>query len=56
VRAQQPEFHHIADTLARAVTSFVGSSAAFLVALATVIIWAALGPFFHYSDTWQLVW
>jgi low affinity Fe/Cu permease len=20
-----------------------------------VIVWAALGPVFHYSDTWQLV-
>jgi low affinity Fe/Cu permease len=23
--------------------------------LASVILWAALGPVFHYSDTWQLV-
>jgi low affinity Fe/Cu permease len=27
----------------------------FLSALAVVIIWAASGPFFHYSDNWQLV-
>jgi low affinity Fe/Cu permease len=32
----------------------VGSPAAFGAALATVAIWAILGPIFHYSDTWQL--
>ena len=32
----------------------VGSPAAFGTALATVAIWAVLGPIFHYSDTWQL--
>ena len=32
----------------------VGSSAAFACALATVAIWAIVGPLFHYSDTWQL--
>ena len=33
----------------------VGRPAAFIVALASIIIWAALGPMFHFSDTWQLV-
>ncbi|MGE5207433.1 MAG: low affinity iron permease family protein [Chlamydiota bacterium] len=33
----------------------VGSPAAFIVALATVITWLITGPFFHYSDAWQLV-
>jgi low affinity Fe/Cu permease len=32
-----------------------GKPAAFLTAAAVVIVWAATGPFFHYSDTWQLV-
>jgi len=32
----------------------VGSPAAFGAALATVAIWAILGPIFRYSDTWQL--
>jgi low affinity Fe/Cu permease len=27
----------------------------FLAALGTVLVWAALGPVFHYSDNWQLV-
>jgi low affinity Fe/Cu permease len=33
----------------------VGSPGAFLLALSTVVIWALLGPIFHFSDTWQLV-
>lgn len=37
------------------VTKITGSAHAFLVALVIVIIWAATGPVFHYSDTWQLV-
>ena len=33
----------------------VGSSWAFTGAVAAVIVWAALGPHYRYSDTWQLV-
>jgi low affinity Fe/Cu permease len=33
----------------------VGSAAAFVVAVLSTLIWAATGPYFHYSDTWQLV-
>lgn len=36
-------------------TNFTGSSAAFIGAALLVIIWAITGPFFHYSETWQLV-
>jgi low affinity Fe/Cu permease len=32
-----------------------GSPAAFLLATLTILIWATLGPVFHFSDTWQLV-
>ena len=35
--------------------SLVGSPSAFLVAIGIVVLWACLGPYFHYSDTWQLV-
>ncbi len=33
----------------------VGSPWAFVVAVLIILVWAALGPIFHYSDTWQLV-
>ena len=32
-----------------------GSSWTFFVAIVIVMVWAALGPIYHYSDTWQLV-
>jgi len=34
---------------------WVGSKWAFALALGSILLWGALGPHFHYSDTWQLV-
>lgn len=36
-------------------TRATGTSVAFVIALAVIIIWALTGPIFGYSDTWQLV-
>jgi low affinity Fe/Cu permease len=33
----------------------VGSSWSFFLALLVVIVWLVTGPYFHYSDTWQLL-
>jgi low affinity Fe/Cu permease len=33
----------------------MGTPAAFFIAVATVAIWAISGPYFGFSDTWQLV-
>jgi low affinity Fe/Cu permease len=33
----------------------MGHPAAFIGAVAVIIVWALLGPAAHYSDTWQLV-
>ena len=41
--------------LAQTVTVATGSAFAFAIALSTIVVWAVLGPTFHYSDTWQLV-
>ncbi|AIK96084.1 low affinity iron permease family protein [Candidatus Odyssella acanthamoebae] len=38
---------HIADLSGRPFT--------FLIAIAIVVTWAITGPFFNYSDTWQLI-
>ena len=43
------------ERLARALTDFTGSTAAFLIALACVLAWAVTGPIFGYSEYWQLV-
>jgi len=37
------------------VSCVLGSPAAFIVATILVVLWAAFGPYFGYSDTWQLV-
>ena len=41
--------------MANATAAWTGKPVAFLLAFATVVIWAVTGPLFHYSDTWQLV-
>ena len=41
--------------LAHKTSELVGSSRAFLIALVILAVWAVTGPYFHYSDTWQLV-
>ena len=43
------------ERFSRALTDWVGTSWAFGVALLVVITWAATGPLFGFSDTWQLV-
>ena len=43
-------FHRLAENAAHAV----GSYWAFLIALLTIVVWALTGPYFNYSDTWQL--
>jgi low affinity Fe/Cu permease len=43
-------FRHLAEYAAHAV----GSYWAFLIALLTIVVWALTGPYFNYSDTWQL--
>jgi low affinity Fe/Cu permease len=50
-RTLTDRFHAFAKRLA----GDVGSPWAFMLALAIVIAWFAAGPFFTYSDTWQLV-
>lgn len=42
-------------TFAAHISIAAGSAWAFVAAILIVIVWAVLGPYFHYSDTWQLV-
>ena len=39
----------------RNTASAVGSAWVFILAITIVIVWAATGPMFHFSDTWQLI-
>ena len=40
---------------AKATAHASGRPAAFLIASMIIVVWAVMGPLFHYSDTWQLV-
>ncbi len=40
---------------ARIAADSVGSPAAFLLGVGATLAWGATGPYFRYSDTWQLV-
>ena len=42
-------------SFAQRSAEIVGSAGSFLAGLIAILVWAASGPYFHYSDTWQLV-
>ena len=42
-------------SFARWVEQQLGRSTAFVLAILVVVLWAVAGPFFDWSDTWQLV-
>jgi low affinity Fe/Cu permease len=37
------------------ISHHAGRPAVFIVSIVLVLIWAATGPLFHYSDAWQLL-
>jgi low affinity Fe/Cu permease len=43
------------EQMSTAVARWTGSTQAFATALSIIVGWAALGPIFRFSDTWQLV-
>ena len=43
------------ERFANSVTQLTGTSMAFIVAVLIIVLWAASGPFFNYSQTWQLI-
>jgi low affinity Fe/Cu permease len=40
---------------ASSTAQMVGQPYMFLFAVVVLVVWAASGPFFHFSDTWQLI-
>jgi low affinity Fe/Cu permease len=40
---------------ARTTSHAAGRPATFAIAALVIVVWAATGPLFHFSDTWQLV-
>jgi low affinity Fe/Cu permease len=54
VKTNSPK-HSFFERFAADVTKATGSTAAIIIAFTAVLIWACLGPVFHYSEDWQLV-
>jgi low affinity Fe/Cu permease len=54
-RKKRNAFSLALERLSYQATKATGTSMAFMLALAAIIIWLITGPIFHYSDTWQLV-
>jgi len=54
-RKKNKNFKAKFEKAAAVITRATGSSTAFLIAISAILIWALLGPIFHFSDTWQLV-
>jgi low affinity Fe/Cu permease len=44
-----------AERFAISFTKATGSTTAFILAFFVVLIWAVSGPFFNYSESWQMV-
>jgi low affinity Fe/Cu permease len=45
----------LSERFAVGVTKATGSTGAFILAFVVVVVWAVSGPFFHFSENWQLV-
>lgn len=43
------------ERLAHKATVFSGTTGAFIAALGIILVWLLVGPYFGFSDTWQLV-
>jgi low affinity Fe/Cu permease len=43
------------DRISNKITRLTGRPVALITAFSIIILWAASGPIFQYSDTWQLV-
>ncbi len=50
-----PQKANVLERFSHVATEATGSSTAFGLAVLVIIVWGATGPFFRYSDTWQLV-
>src|SRR5690349_2457502 len=54
-RTKTHRFALLLERSATVVTHWTGSTTAFILACAIIVVWVITGPVFGYSDTWQLV-
>ena len=41
--------------IANISSQWLGKPISFILSSALIVVWAACGPLFHFSDTWQLI-
>jgi low affinity Fe/Cu permease len=54
-RVARDAFNGCFGKVAAKIAALVGSPWAFGLAVGAIVVWAALGPRYRYSDTWQLI-
>src|SRR5436853_1839452 len=55
VRKKRSKVSDLLERFSYQATKATGTSLAFILAVTVIIVWAITGPFFRFSDTWQLV-
>jgi low affinity Fe/Cu permease len=50
-----PAVKDIFRQFSKRIAEMVGTPAVFLASVVLILVWGGSGPFFHFSDTWQLV-
>jgi low affinity Fe/Cu permease len=48
-------FSRLFSSMAQITSRETGRAWVFALAVATIVVWAVTGPYFNFSDTWQLV-
>src|ERR671937_552098 len=54
-RTRGVSMYELFRRLAHRTATAVGRPWAFLLAVLVVVVWGVTGPYYHYSNTWQLV-
>ena len=54
-RKRKRSSHSWFTRTAKAAARASGRPITFIIAVTIILIWAATGPIFHFSDTWQLI-
>jgi low affinity Fe/Cu permease len=54
-RKKKNKLGQMMEELSLKATQATGTSTAFILALLVIVVWLLSGPFFKFSDTWQLV-
>lgn len=56
VKASAPSAsNRFLESISSDITAWTGSTSGFVLAVVVVLVWAVSGPFFGFSETWQLV-